>query len=80
MKEEKFTLGAEKQMVQRVGWSGGLTAPPKLWGRGKKILLRNHDQLSTSPRESPRAFLKNQEKKISLKTFTFKTGNFFEIW
>ena len=23
MKEEKFTLGAEKQMVQSVGWSGG---------------------------------------------------------
>ena len=23
MKEEKFTLRAEKQMVQRVGWSGG---------------------------------------------------------
>ena len=35
MKEEKFTLRAEKQMVQRVGWSGdymvgeGLGAPPQ---------------------------------------------------
>ena len=38
MKEGKFTLRAEKQMVQRVGWSGGCTAeegpgatPQKPW-------------------------------------------------
>lgn len=28
MKEEKFTLGAEKQMVQGAEWSGDLTVPP----------------------------------------------------
>lgn len=35
MKEEKFTLGAEKQMVQKIAWSGGLTAtPPQAMGEG----------------------------------------------
>lgn len=41
MKEEKFTLGPEKQMAQRAGWSGGLTVPPlRPSGRGQEMLVK----------------------------------------
>lgn len=76
MKEGKFTLRAEKQMVQRVGWSGGFTAeegpgatPQKPW---QTFNLRR-----TFP---PR---KNQGRGVGVdlyfKSFIFKTGEFLEI-
>lgn len=81
MKEEKFTLGDEKQMVQRVRWNGGLTAPApgkKTWGRGQEMLLRNLDKLSTIPeKDSPSH--EDSRQIISLKIFTFKR-DFLEIW
>ena len=77
MKEEKFTLGAEKQMVWRVGWSGGLTAPP-WWGRGGEMLLRNLDRLATSPEKNSLSY-EDSRGEESLRILIFRTGDFLEM-
>lgn len=80
MKEEKFTLGAEKQMVQKIGWSGGLTAtPPPGLGGGVR---RCSSETLTNFQPALRRILppmKNQEKKFLLRFLLSNAGDFLEI-